>query len=65
MADRNGSAFRRVLVSAERRRDLAIVFGLEDAKIRGVKSSASLFLVTFADHFVIAIVSSFRGPDSK
>lgn len=55
MAERNGSAFRRVLFSAERLSERAIAFGSLFVKTPRSKSSASLRSITLCDHFRVAI----------
>jgi hypothetical protein len=55
IAERNGSAFRRVLCSAERLSDRAMAFGSLLVKTPCSRSSASLRSITFADHFLGAI----------
>jgi hypothetical protein len=59
IADRNGSAFRRVLCSAERFSDRAMAFGSLFVKTPCSKSSASLRSIAFADHFLGAMISSY------
>jgi hypothetical protein len=55
IAERNGSALRRVLCSAERLSDRAMAFGSLFMKTPCSKSSALLRCITFADHFLGAI----------
>jgi hypothetical protein len=55
IAERNGSALRRVLRSAERFNDRAMAFGSLFAKMPCSRSSASLRSITFADHFLGAM----------
>jgi hypothetical protein len=51
MADWKGLAFRRPLLSADRFNESAMLRALEDLKIPGLRSSASLVLDTAVDHF--------------
>ena len=55
IADLNGSAFRRLLCSAERFSERAIALGSPFVNTPDSKSSASLRSITFADHFLCAI----------
>jgi hypothetical protein len=55
IADRNGSALRRVLRSADRLSERAMAFGSLLVKTPLSKSSASLVRMTSADHFVVAM----------
>ncbi len=52
MAERNGGALRRVLVSADCLSDCAIFFGSFQVKIPSSNSSAKLSRVTLADQFL-------------
>ncbi len=52
MAERNGSAFRRVLLSADRLSDSAIFFGSVPVNTPTSRSRALLSLVTLSDHFL-------------
>lgn len=55
MADRKASDLRRRLDLAERARERAIRLGLDDLKTSGWRSSASLFCLTSADHFLVRL----------
>ncbi len=55
MAERKGSALRRVLASADRLSDRAIAVGSSSVKTSRSRSRALLDLVTFADHRDAAI----------
>lgn len=55
IAERNGSALRRVLRSADRFNESAIAFGSLFVKTPGSRSSALLYCVTLADHFRCAM----------
>lgn len=55
IAERNGSAFRRLLRSAERLSERAMAFGSLFVKMPDSRSSASLRSITFADHFLVAM----------
>jgi hypothetical protein len=64
MAERNGLALRRWLASADLFSDAAIPFGSRDSNRCGVRSSASLVCITFADHLLgllfFGIIGSLR-----
>jgi hypothetical protein len=55
IADRNGSALRRVLCSAERLSESAIALGSLFVKTPSSRSSASLCSITSCDHFLVAM----------
>jgi hypothetical protein len=61
MADWNGPALRRVLASADRFNDSAMLRALRDLKMPGGRSSASLFLDTEADHLFTRVGRPFPG----
>jgi hypothetical protein len=56
IAERNGSALRRLLRSAERLRERAMAFGSLFVKTPPSKSSASLRCITFADQYLRAML---------
>jgi hypothetical protein len=55
IAERNGSALRRLLRSAERLSERAMAFGSLLLKTPCCRSSASLRSITLADHFFVGI----------
>src|SRR6185312_8656488 len=56
IAERKGSVLRRSECSAERLSDAAIFFGSSDSNTCSSRSSASLWSMTSADHFSLALV---------
>lgn len=59
IAERNGSALRRELCSAERLSERAMAFGSLFVKTPCWRSSASLLSMTLCDHFFVAIAGSY------
>ena len=57
IAERNGSALRRLLRSAERLSERAMAFGSVFVKTPRCKSSASLVSITLWDHFLLGMPS--------
>ena len=57
MADRKGGALRRVLFSADCKREAAIFRGSSQVKTPGPKSIAKLCLVTYPDHFFLSFTA--------
>jgi hypothetical protein len=59
-ADWYGEPFRRLLRSAERRREAANAFGLLSRKTAGSRSNAWLVSVTCCDHFLLRPLAAVR-----
>jgi hypothetical protein len=65
IAERNGSALRRVLCSAERLSERAMAFGSLFVKTPCSRSSASLRSITLCDHFLAAMTTLYPYAPSS